>query len=167
MADTYGSSYTTSSPGRPYTPPHSIYPAALMSLSTGEMSSDSTSGHTSCGSGSHLPNLSSGHTSCGSGSHLPNLSSGPHSVRYNPIVSSVARSTCEVRANVSNTEAGSAFAASMIPSRTSFPTQNSRQSCVDLLSLGPHSDTPQSDTLNYSLIFIQLLSDFVLHSIYL
>jgi len=151
MADTYGSSYTTSSPGRPYTPPHGIYPAALMSLSTGEMSSDSTSGH----------------TSCGSGSHLPNLSSGPHSVRYNPIVSSMARSTCEVRANVSNTKAGSAFAASVILSRTSFPTQNSQQSRVDLLSLGPHSDTPQLDTLNYSLIFIQLLSDFVLHSIYL
>ncbi|KAH9081786.1 hypothetical protein EDB83DRAFT_2589908 [Lactarius deliciosus] len=75
---TYGSpSYTTSSPGRPYTPPHSVYPAALMSLSAGEMSSDSTSGR----------------TSRGSGSHSPNLASVPRSVRYNPIsVSSVARS---------------------------------------------------------------------------
>jgi len=74
---TYGSSYTTGSPGRPYTPPHSVYPAALMSLSAGEMSSDSASGR----------------TSRGSGSHSPNLSSVPRSVRYNPIsVSSVARS---------------------------------------------------------------------------
>jgi hypothetical protein len=73
---TYGSSYTTSSPGRPYSPPNSVYPAALMSLSAGEMSSDSTSGR----------------TSRGSGSHSPNLSSVPRSVRYNPIsVSSVAR----------------------------------------------------------------------------
>src|SRR6266404_4269791 len=77
---TYGSSYTTSSPGRPYTPPHSVYPAALMSLSAGEMSSDSTSGR----------------TSRGSGSHSPNLSSVPRSVRYNPIsVPSVARSSRE------------------------------------------------------------------------
>ena len=74
---TYGSTYTTGSPGRPFTPPHSVYPAALMSLSAGEMSSDSTSGR----------------TSRGSGSHSPNLSSVPRSVRYNPIsVSSVARS---------------------------------------------------------------------------
>ena len=73
---TYGSSYTTSSPGRPYTPPHGVYPAALMSLSAGEMSSDSTSGR----------------TSRGSGSHSPNLSSVPRSVRYNPIsVASVTR----------------------------------------------------------------------------
>jgi hypothetical protein len=73
---TYGSSYTTSSPGRPYSPPHGVYPAALMSLSAGEMSSDSTSGR----------------TSRGSGSHSPNLSSVPRSVRYNPIsVPSVAR----------------------------------------------------------------------------
>jgi hypothetical protein len=64
-------------PRHPYTPPHSVYPAALMSLSAGEMSSDSTSGR----------------TSHGSGSHSPNLSSVPHSVRYNPIsVSSVVRS---------------------------------------------------------------------------
>ena len=49
-----------------------------MSLSAGEMSSDSTSGRTSRGSGS--------------GSHSPNLSSVPRSVRYNPIsVSSVTR----------------------------------------------------------------------------
>jgi len=77
---TYGSSYTTGSPGRAYTPPpHGVYPAALMSLSAGEMSSDSTSGR----------------TSRGSGSHSPNLSSVPRSVRYNPIVSSVARSSRE------------------------------------------------------------------------
>lgn len=74
---TYGSAYTTGSPGRAFTPPHGVYPAALMSLSAGEMSSDSTSGSTSRGSGSH--------------SH--NLSSVPRSVRYNPIsVPSVARS---------------------------------------------------------------------------
>jgi hypothetical protein len=66
---TYSSSYTTSSPGRPYTPPHSVFLAALMSLSAGEMSSDSTSGR----------------TSRGSGLHSPNLSSVPRSVRYNPI----------------------------------------------------------------------------------
>jgi hypothetical protein len=48
-----------------------------MSLSAGEMSSDSASGH----------------TSRGSDSHSPNLSPVPHSVRYNLIsVSSVARS---------------------------------------------------------------------------
>ena len=76
---TYSSSYTTGSPGRPYTPPHSVYPAALMSLSAGEISSDSGA---------------SGRTSRGSGSHSPNLSSVPRSVRYNPIsVSSVARSS--------------------------------------------------------------------------
>jgi hypothetical protein len=70
-------------PRRPYTPPHSVYPAALMSLSAGEMSSDSTSGR----------------TSRGSGSHSPNLSSVPHSVRYNPIsVSSVVRSGRERQA---------------------------------------------------------------------
>ena len=78
---TYGSpSYTTSSPGRPYTPPHGVYPAALMSLSAGEMSSDSTSGR----------------TSRGSGSHSPNLASVPRSVRYNPIsVPSMARPSRE------------------------------------------------------------------------
>jgi hypothetical protein len=63
---TYGRSYTTGSPGRPFAPPHSVYPAALMSLCAG---TDSTSGH----------------TSRGSGSHLPNLSSVPCSVCYNPI----------------------------------------------------------------------------------
>ena len=74
---TYSSSYTTGSSGRPFTLSHSVYPAALMSLSAGEMSSDSTSGR----------------TSRGSGSHSPNLSSVPRSVRYNPIpVPSVARS---------------------------------------------------------------------------
>ena len=57
------------SPGRPYTPPHSVYTAALIFLSTGEMSSDSAFGHTSGRSGS----LS------------PNLYSGPRSVRYNAI----------------------------------------------------------------------------------
>jgi hypothetical protein len=35
-----------------------VYPTALMSLSAGEMSSDSTSGRTSCSSGSHSPNPS-------------------------------------------------------------------------------------------------------------
>jgi hypothetical protein len=76
---TYGSSYTTGSSGRPFTPPHSVYPAALMSLSAGEMSSDSTSG---C-------------TSRGSGSHSPNLSSVPCSVCYNPI--SVPSMACSGR----------------------------------------------------------------------
>jgi hypothetical protein len=76
-----GSSYTTSSPGRPYTPPHSVYPAPLMSLCAGEMSSCSGSARTSRGSR-------------GSDSHSSNLSSTPRSVRYNPIsVSSVARSS--------------------------------------------------------------------------
>ena len=78
---TYGRpSYMTSSPGRPYTPPHGVYPAALMSLSAGEMSSDSASGR----------------TSRGSGSHSPNLASVPRSVRYNPIsVPSMARPSHE------------------------------------------------------------------------
>ena len=76
-SNSYSSSYMTGSPSRPFTPPHSVYPAALMSLSAGEISSDSTSGR----------------TSRGSGSHSPNLSSVPRSVRYNPIsVPSVARS---------------------------------------------------------------------------
>jgi len=56
---TYDSSYTTGSSDRPFTFPHNVYPAALMFLSAGEMSSDGTSGRTSCDSGSHSPNLSS------------------------------------------------------------------------------------------------------------
>ena len=48
------------SPDHPYTHPHSVYPAALISLSTCEMSSDSTFGHTSCSSGSLSSNLSFG-----------------------------------------------------------------------------------------------------------
>jgi hypothetical protein len=84
---TYSSSYTTSSPGRPYTPPHSVFPAALMSLSAGEMSSDSTSGR----------------TSRGSGLHSPNLSSVPRSVRYNPIsVAAVTRPGRERKPRSSN-----------------------------------------------------------------
>jgi hypothetical protein len=67
---TYSRSYTTSSPGRPYTPPYSVYSTALMSLSTCEMSSDSTSGCTSCGSGSHSP-------------RLPSV---PRCMHYNPII---------------------------------------------------------------------------------
>ena len=79
---TYSSSYMTGSSGRPFTPSHSVYPAALMSLSAGEMSSDSTSGR----------------TSRGSGSHSPNLSSVPRSVRYNPIpVPSMARLSRECK----------------------------------------------------------------------
>ena len=31
----YGSSYTTGSPGRPYIPPHSMYPTVMMSLRVG------------------------------------------------------------------------------------------------------------------------------------
>ena len=50
-----------------------------MSLSAGEMSSHSASGR----------------TSDGSGSHSPNLSSVPHSMHYNPIVSSMACSSRE------------------------------------------------------------------------
>jgi len=66
----------TGSPGLPFTPPHNVYPAALMSLSAGEMRSDS-----------------SGRLSRDSNSHLPKPSSVPRSVRYNPIaVSPVARS---------------------------------------------------------------------------
>jgi len=85
---TYGNSYMTVCPG---TPPLSVYPGALMSLSAGEMSSDSTSGRASRGSGSADSNC--GRTSRGSGTHSPNLSSVPRSVRYNPItVASVARS---------------------------------------------------------------------------
>jgi hypothetical protein len=73
---TYGSFCTTGSHGRPFPPPYSVYPDALMSLSAGEMSSDSTSGR----------------TSRGSGSHSPNLSSVPRSVCYKPVsVSSVVR----------------------------------------------------------------------------
>ena len=33
----YSSSYKNSPPGRPYTPPHSVYPAALISLSAREI----------------------------------------------------------------------------------------------------------------------------------
>ena len=118
---TYSSSYITGSPGHPFTPPDSLNPTAWMSLSAGEMTSDSTPGRTNCrGSGSHSPSLSSvsrssghpftpshslnptartslsagemtsdstpGHTNhCGSGSHSPSLSSVSRSVRYNPI----------------------------------------------------------------------------------
>ncbi|KAH7907032.1 hypothetical protein BJ138DRAFT_1161133 [Hygrophoropsis aurantiaca] len=50
-------SYTTASPGRPYTPPdNGISPPALYSLSGGELSSDGlTSGRRSRGSGTHSP----------------------------------------------------------------------------------------------------------------
>jgi hypothetical protein len=46
-------------PALPVAPTHLPTPAALMSLSAGEMSSDSTSGRTSRGSGSQSPNLPS------------------------------------------------------------------------------------------------------------
>ena len=52
---TYSSSYTTSSPGRLYTPPHSVHPAALMSSSACEMSSDSASDRTSRGLAALVP----------------------------------------------------------------------------------------------------------------
>ncbi|THH19675.1 hypothetical protein EW146_g1536 [Bondarzewia mesenterica] len=74
-----GSSYTTGSPARPFTPTHSIYPAVLSNLSAGEMSSDS---------------MQSGRTSRGSGTHSPSLATVPRSHRYNPMgVSVPARST--------------------------------------------------------------------------
>jgi len=67
------------------------YGNSYMTVCPGEMSSDSTSGRASRGSGSADSNC--GRTSRGSGTHSPNLSSVPRSVRYNPItVASVARS---------------------------------------------------------------------------
>lgn len=56
-----------------------IYPAALMSSSTGKMSSESTSSRTSHGSGSHSPSLSSAAVPC--------------SVHYNPITPSEVYTT--------------------------------------------------------------------------
>ncbi|KAH9015267.1 hypothetical protein EDB83DRAFT_2440211 [Lactarius deliciosus] len=62
----YGSPpYSTVS--RPYSPPLSVYPAAPMSLSAGEMASSGTS------------------RSSGSGSYSSDLTSVPRSMRYNPI----------------------------------------------------------------------------------
>jgi hypothetical protein len=71
---TYGtaSSFTASPSARPFTPPpsSSIFPGALASLSSGEMSSDS---------------MQSGRTSRGSGTQSPSLGSVPRSQRFNPI----------------------------------------------------------------------------------
>ncbi|KAA1471375.1 hypothetical protein DENSPDRAFT_112088 [Dentipellis sp. KUC8613] len=90
---TYGTpSYTTSSPARPYTPPHGIYPAALTNLSAGELSSDS---------------MQSGRTSRGSSTHSPSLAAVPRSHRYNPMAVTLparANSTRERKRRASKQE---------------------------------------------------------------
>ncbi|KAG0707568.1 hypothetical protein DFH29DRAFT_631774 [Suillus ampliporus] len=78
-------SYTTASPGRPYTPPdNGISPPAVYSLSGGELSSDGlTSGRRSRGSGTHSP--SSVHS-------VPYSAAVPRSHRFNPIAAPTTRS---------------------------------------------------------------------------
>jgi hypothetical protein len=63
-------------PTRPFTPPDSVHPGHLSSLSAGELSSDGmTSGRQSRGSGTHSPPLM----------HPTALSSVPRSHRFNPL----------------------------------------------------------------------------------
>ena len=84
---TYGPSATsfgTPSPGRPYTPPGSIYPGALSTLSAGELSSDS---------------VASSRSRRGSGAVSPppvpagSLAAVPRSHRFNPLASIPTRTS--------------------------------------------------------------------------
>ncbi|KAF9245710.1 hypothetical protein BU15DRAFT_40591 [Melanogaster broomeanus] len=79
--------YTTSSPGRPYTPPdNGISPPAVYNLSGGELSSDSlASGRRSRGSGTHSP----------SSVHSAYAASVPRSHRFNPIAAPATRSAAK------------------------------------------------------------------------
>ncbi|KAH7905510.1 hypothetical protein BJ138DRAFT_1228847 [Hygrophoropsis aurantiaca] len=79
-------SYTTASPGHPYTPPdNGISPPALYSLSSGELSSDSvTSSRHSRGSGTHSP---------ASVHNVPYVASMPRSHRFNPIAPPAAKAS--------------------------------------------------------------------------
>ncbi|KAH7886189.1 hypothetical protein F5I97DRAFT_1809545 [Phlebopus sp. FC_14] len=79
-----GASYTTASPGRPYTPPdNGISPPAVYSLSGGELSSDGlASGRRSRGSGTHSP----------SSVHSVPYAAVPRSHRFNPIAAPATRS---------------------------------------------------------------------------
>ncbi|EGN93193.1 hypothetical protein SERLA73DRAFT_172348 [Serpula lacrymans var. lacrymans S7.3] len=87
LSDYYssGTSYTTASPGRPYTPPdNGISPPALYSLSGGELSSDGLqSGRRSRGSGTHSP---------ASVHNVPYSAAVPRSHRFNPIAAPTTRS---------------------------------------------------------------------------
>jgi len=80
----YSSSYTTASPGRPYTPPENgVSPPAVYNLSAGELSSDGlASGRRSRGSGTHSP---------ASVNSVP-YASVPRSHRFNPIAAPATRS---------------------------------------------------------------------------
>ncbi|KAL4067342.1 hypothetical protein V8B97DRAFT_1977402 [Scleroderma yunnanense] len=79
------SSYTTASPGRPYTPPENgVSPPAVYNLSAGELSSDGlTSGRRSRGSGTHSP----------ASVHSVPYAAVPRSHRFNPLAAPATRST--------------------------------------------------------------------------
>jgi hypothetical protein len=90
-------SYTTASPGRPYTPPdNGISPPAVYNLSAGELSSDGlTSGRRSRGSGTHSP--ASVHS-------VPFASNIPRSHRFNPIAPPATRSATKAARRKSRNE---------------------------------------------------------------
>lgn len=92
----YSSSYTTASPGRPYTPPENgVSPPAVYNLSAGELSSDG---------------LASGRRSRGSGTHSPApvnsvlYASVPRSHRFNPIAAPATRSVTKAARRKSRNE---------------------------------------------------------------
>ena len=92
----YSSSYTTASPGRPYTPPdNGVSPPAVYNLSAGELSSDSlTSGRRSRGSGTHSP---------ASVNSVP-YATVPRSHRFNPIAAPATRSVTKAARRKSRNE---------------------------------------------------------------
>jgi hypothetical protein len=89
-------SYTTASPGRPYTPPdNGISPPAVYNLSGGELSSDGlTSGRRSRGSGTHSP----------SSVHSVPYATVPRSHRFNPIAAPATRSATKATRRKSRNE---------------------------------------------------------------
>ncbi|KZT27591.1 hypothetical protein NEOLEDRAFT_1176605 [Neolentinus lepideus HHB14362 ss-1] len=92
--------YTTPSPGRPFTPSDSasIYPAALSNMSAGELSSDgmTTGRRNSRGSGTHSPASSS------------SLAAVPRSHRFNPLGGAIpTRASPRKRRNTKVDEFGS------------------------------------------------------------
>ena len=92
----YTSSYTTASPGRPYTPPENgISPPAVYNLSAGELSSDGLpSGRRSRGSGTHSP----------ASVHSVPYAAVPRSHRFNPIAPPATRAATKAARRKSRNE---------------------------------------------------------------
>lgn len=90
------SSYTTASPGRPYTPQdNGISPPAVYNLSAGELSSDGlASGRRSRGGGTHSP----------SSVHSVPYAAVPRSHRFNPIAAPPATRSAKVTRRKSRNE---------------------------------------------------------------